>query len=212
MMSNLRIEFIKNDAGVDLVEIRRVGDSNTVLYKVAEKADFPYWYLQRNRELGMLAQHGNGLLSRFKPVQMEDHKLPGKIPGRGAVLCQFGTGADALCLVMVHLSLGRRDRNRQLAYLAEMVADFRHVVLMGDMNMLHEHLLDDSPLRNTGLVPASASELRTYPSWRPLRSLDHILISRVLAVNKAAALDCRLSDHFPIAVDISLRDGSSFGF
>jgi|MGYP003648274720 predicted flap endonuclease-1-like 5' DNA nuclease len=59
MMSNLRIEFIKNDAGVDLVEIRRVGDSNTVLYKVAEKADF----LEENFPLEWAAYQKTGSVS-----------------------------------------------------------------------------------------------------------------------------------------------------
>jgi endonuclease/exonuclease/phosphatase family metal-dependent hydrolase len=186
----------------------RSGFVNQVKY-LAERADFPYWYLQRTRDMGMLAQHGNGLLTRFKPFQMEDHRLPSKIPGRGAVLCQFGKGDNALCLVVVHLSLGRRDRRRQLSYIAEIIEDYRHVVLMGDMNVHNAHLLDESPLRHSNLMSVSDAELRTYPSWRPLRALDHILISPELTVNDAMALDCRLSDHLPIAVDISLPGRAS---
>lgn len=38
LMSNIRIEFLPSEEGKpDLVEIRRVGDPNTVLYKVSEK-------------------------------------------------------------------------------------------------------------------------------------------------------------------------------
>jgi endonuclease/exonuclease/phosphatase family metal-dependent hydrolase len=186
----------------------RSGFVNQVKY-LAERASFPYWYLQRTRDMGLLAQHGNGLLTRFKPHQMEDHRLPSKIPGRGAVLCQFGEGENALCMVIVHLSLGRRDRRRQLSYIAEIIEDYRHVILMGDMNVHHTHLLDESPLRHSNLESVSSAELRTYPSWRPLRSLDHILISPELTVNSAEALDCRLSDHLPIAVDISLPKNES---
>lgn len=181
----------------------RSGFVNQVKY-LAEKADFPYWYLQRNRDLGMLAQHGNGLLTRFKPSQMEDHKLPGKIPGRGAVLCEFSFGNQSLCLVMMHLSLGRRDRIKQLSYIREIISDFEHVILMGDMNVHLGHLLDESPLRDAGLLSAAGAGLQTYPSWRPQRSLDHILISSELKVNHVEALDCHLSDHLPVAVDITL--------
>ena len=40
-MSNIRIEIFAGENGSpDLVEIRRVGDFNTVLYKVSEKEDF----------------------------------------------------------------------------------------------------------------------------------------------------------------------------
>ena len=139
---------------------------NRVEY-LADRAVVTDWYLERDRGRGVLAKKGNGLLTRIKPVQMEDHKLPCKIPGRGAVVCQFGKGEDALCLVIVHLSLGRRDRRRQLSYIAEIIADFRHVVLMGDMNVHHTHLLDESPLRHSNLLSAEDGELRTYASWRP---------------------------------------------
>ena len=66
---------------------------------------FPYWYQQLNRNLGRLAQHSNGVLSRLRPNLLEDHPLPGP-PGRGAILLAFGEGADALVVVVMHLALG----------------------------------------------------------------------------------------------------------
>ena len=101
--------------------------------RLAELGAFPYWYQQLNRNLGRLAQHSNGVLSRLRPDQLEDHPLPGP-PGRGAILLRFGEGADALAVVMMHLSLGARTRTRQLAYVRELIGNYRHVVLMGDMN------------------------------------------------------------------------------
>ncbi|MBV1959133.1 MAG: endonuclease/exonuclease/phosphatase family protein, partial [Pseudomonadales bacterium] len=52
----------------------RSGFINQVEY-LADKAEFPYWYQQLNRNLGKLGQHGNGLLTRIKPEILEDHKL-----------------------------------------------------------------------------------------------------------------------------------------
>lgn len=180
----------------------RSGFVNQVEY-LARAARFPYWYLQRNRDLGLFAQHGNGLLSRPVPEYIEDHKLPGKIPGRGAILCCLRSGKDSLALVVVHLSLGTRDRFKQLAYLREIIADYKHVILMGDMNTQLHRLLQNSPLKNADLRSPAAG-VKTYPSWRPTFSLDHILISPELSVNHAAAVDCNLSDHLPLAVEISL--------
>ena len=56
-MSNLRIEFLDNDGGPDLVEIRRVGDMNTVIYKVSEKTE----YLEEHfpRELAAYQKNGS---------------------------------------------------------------------------------------------------------------------------------------------------------
>ncbi|MDO2167415.1 hypothetical protein Q2421_25200, partial [Escherichia coli] len=66
-------------------------------------------YQQLNRNLGRIAQHSNGLLSRWRPTLLEDHPLPGP-PGRGAIFVRFGEGADALVVVMMHLALGARTR------------------------------------------------------------------------------------------------------
>lgn len=44
---------------------------------LAQLGAFPYWYQQLNRNLGRLAQHSNGVLSRLKPTAIEDHPLPG---------------------------------------------------------------------------------------------------------------------------------------
>ena len=71
----------------------RSGYINQVKY-LAQQGEFPYWYQQLNRNLGRLAQHSNGVLSRLRPAAIEDHPLPGPA-GRGAILVRFGEGADA---------------------------------------------------------------------------------------------------------------------
>ncbi|MHC5347248.1 endonuclease/exonuclease/phosphatase family protein [Metapseudomonas furukawaii] len=171
---------------------------------LAQLADFPFWYQQLNRNLGRLAQHSNGLLSRLQPTLLEDHPLPGP-PGRGAILLRFGHGRDALAVVMMHLALGARTRTRQLAYIRERVAGFRHLVLMGDMNTHANDLLEHSPLRDLGLLAPQVEA--TFPSWRPQRCLDHILLSPSLTLERVEVLSQPISDHLPVAVDIRLPDG-----
>jgi endonuclease/exonuclease/phosphatase family metal-dependent hydrolase len=83
---------------------------------IAERARFPYWYTQLNRDLGPMAQHGNGLLSRVAPLEMQDHKLPGAIPGRGAIVARLPYGDTSVLVVLLHLSLGERSRRLQLEY------------------------------------------------------------------------------------------------
>src|SRR5690554_777401 len=48
---------------------------------LAQHAQFPFWYSQTNRNLGKFAQHSNGLLSKLRPMEIREHKLPGMIPG-----------------------------------------------------------------------------------------------------------------------------------
>ncbi|UTH31871.1 endonuclease/exonuclease/phosphatase family protein [Ectopseudomonas hydrolytica] len=194
-------------ADFDLVALQEVdggslrsGYVNQVEY-LAQQGAFPYWYQQLNRNLGRFAQHSNGVLSRLRPTLLEDHPLPGP-PGRGAIFLQLGEGEHALCVVMMHLALGARTRTRQLAYIRERVGEFRHLVLMGDMNTHAVDLLENSPLRDLGLIAPQAEA--TFPSWRPQRCLDHILLSSELELGRVDVLSQPISDHLPVAVEIRL--------
>lgn len=170
---------------------------------LAVKGDFPYWFHQTNREIGNLTKHSNGLLSRFEPYEVNDYKLPGRIPGRGVMVVRYGTPENPLILLILHLALGKRTRLRQLEFVSEIVNCYQHVVLMGDLNCQ-----PDSPelgyLLNTTNLCDPEHGLMTYPSWKPARRLDHIFTSPSLQVHDVHVLDHRLSDHLPIAMEISL--------
>ena len=74
-MSNLRIEFIDNDDGPDLVEVRRVGDMNTVIYKVSEKLG----WLEEHFPLELAAYQQTGATEiRAKGTPLTDIKGLGK--------------------------------------------------------------------------------------------------------------------------------------
>lgn len=180
----------------------RSGYINQTEY-LADRSGFPYWYDQTNRNLGHLGQHSLGLLSRFRPSEITEARLPGMIPGRGALCVRFGSGSEALLLVIVHLALGRRARERQLASLAEMIAGYRHVILMGDLNCRSESDEMRWLLRGTDLSEPTHG-LYTFPSWRPRRNIDHILVSSSIQVDSVRVLNHTISDHLPIAMDVTL--------
>jgi len=196
-------------ADFDLVALQEVdggslrSDYVNQVEHLAQLGQFPYWYQQLNRNLGPLAQHSNGLLSRLRPTDLEDHPLPGP-PGRGAILLRFGTGSEALAVVMMHLALGARTRTRQLAYIRELIGEHRHLVLMGDMNTHARELLQHSPLRDLGLLAPQIEA--TFPSWRPQRCIDHILLSPGLTLERVQVLRQPISDHLPVAVEIRLPE------
>jgi endonuclease/exonuclease/phosphatase family metal-dependent hydrolase len=181
----------------------RSGFINQVEY-LANEARFPYWYAQLNRDLGPLAQHGNGLLSRVALSTLEDHKLPGRIPGRGAIVLRCRLAEATIVVVLLHLSLGEKSRQLQLKYVRELIDGEPHVVVMGDMNSHLSDLLNDSPLAGSGLSPAE-NVAPTYPAWRPLIALDHVLTTPAVAIKSYSVLDCDISDHRPIAVTIGLQ-------
>ena len=187
----------------------RSGFLNQVEY-LAARCQFPFWVQQCNRNLGHFGQHGNGLLSRYRPERVEEHPLPGPVPGRGALVSWFGSGEQSLMVVNLHLALSRRARGVQLGYVRELIEQQRHVVIMGDMNTHLDQLLVNSPLAGAGLYAPDAST-PTYPSWRPSRAIDHILLSPELRVKQVEALPATSSDHLPLAVEIQLPPGIRLG-
>ncbi|MDX1634526.1 MAG: endonuclease/exonuclease/phosphatase family protein [Marinobacter sp.] len=183
----------------------RSGFINQVQY-LAEASGIPYWHQQLNRNLGRLAQHSNGLLSRYRPLEVAEYRLPGVIPGRGAIVVKYGDADDPLVLVMMHLSLSRAAQQRQLGFIRDLIADYQHVVLMGDMNNHADELLSNTPLSDTDLVPLPDTA-HSFPSWRPERALDHILVSPSLEIRRSEVVSYPVSDHLPIAMDIALPKG-----
>lgn len=180
----------------------RSGYVNLTEY-IAQRADFPFWYDQCNRRIGQIARHAIGVVSRYQCAEIIEHKLPGPIAGRGALSLKFGHDEDALLMLIIHLALGRRARLQQLDYLAELVNAHKHVILMGDMNFPSDSIEMDHFINRT-LLTEPVHGLHTFPSWRPNRNIDHILVSPTLQVNRIQVLNYPVSDHLPIAMDITL--------
>jgi len=181
----------------------RSGFVNQIKY-LADQAGFAHVFDQSNRKIGMISQHGNAALSRICPDAMTEHKLPG-LPGRGVLEVRLGSGPDALHVLILHMALGRRGRLRQIEFLAERVSDYRHVILMGDLNCD-----SDSPemavLVDVARLREPAPGLHTFPSWRPNRQLDHILVSSSITVERVEVLGCAFSDHLPLAMTVWLPE------
>jgi endonuclease/exonuclease/phosphatase family metal-dependent hydrolase len=175
-------------------------DQNAFL---ADTAAFPYRYQQTNRALGRFAQHSNGLLSRWQAHEVVEHRLPGRIPGRGALIVRLGRPGAELVVVLLHLALSQRARLSQLAYIAEQIIDSEHVIVMGDLNCHSRSSELETLCAQTGLREP-LHDLPTYPSWRPARNIDHILVSPSLTVESAEVLDAPLSDHLPMTMDVRL--------
>lgn len=209
---NQRLEIISDVLGrFDVVGLQEVdggsfrsGRVNQVTY-LAERAGFLHHFQQLNRNLGHIAQHSNGLLSRLKPSHIEEHRLPGALPGRGAIHARFGEGPDALHIFVAHLALSHRGRVRQFNYLSDLIKPLRHVVVMGDLNCTPEQI--HAHARFSESLPLHpVKSLLSYPSWQPRRALDHILLSRSLEAVDVQVLDHLFSDHLPLAIDLPLPE------
>ncbi|MCG6887524.1 MAG: endonuclease/exonuclease/phosphatase family protein [Proteobacteria bacterium] len=173
---------------------------------LAERGSFPYWYHQVNRNLGRIAQHSNAFLSHYLPTEIIDLRLPGLIPGRQALLTRFESGGVTLAVIVLHLALSRRARLRQLDYISDIVNAHDHAIVMGDMNCVCNSIELRRLFIKTGLREPM-EPMYTFPSWRPMYSIDHILVSSELEIIEASVIDHPMSDHLPIMTRISLPAG-----
>ena len=187
----------------------RSGYVNLTQY-LSEKADMPFWSDQTNRRIGRFASHSMGLLSRFNPTEIVEHRLPGRIPGRGALLIRYGTKHDSLVVLILHMALGKRARLRQFDYVSEIVNEYRHVIVMGDLNC-HSQSAEMDYLINRTMMREPFHGVDTFPSWCPQRNIDHILVTPTLHVDHVKALNFSLSDHLPVEMQITLPDSVRLG-
>ena len=182
----------------------RSGFTNQTHY-LAEQGRFDYWSHQPNRNIGRVASSANGLLSRLEPVEVSDHALPGRIGGRGVLLARFGDGDEGLVVAVAHLSLGATSRRAQLAFIAELLTDHPHAVLMGDFNCVPDRPEMELLYKRTRLQPPTSC-VPTFPSSRPQKAIDHILVTGALAQENMLALPAAASDHLALSIQLDIPE------
>ena len=188
----------------------RSGFINQLSY-LAESAGFEFAHQQLNRDIGRFGQFSNGLLSRFLPHRIENHRLPG-LKGRGAIIAHYqlpraSVGGSSLLeddrnlvVVGLHLALGERARARQIAYVLNRIRHEENVVLMGDLNCC-ERGVTKTALGNSSLEHVNFG-MGTFPSWAPRKCIDHIWISPGIEVKHVEVLPTQLSDHRPLSASV----------
>jgi endonuclease/exonuclease/phosphatase family metal-dependent hydrolase len=154
----------------------------------------------RNRLVPFMRQ-GNVLLTRYPIRSSATFPLPGEGQPRAVVTADVETPSGIITFLVTHLGLGERSRRLQIAALADICRNLPNpFILMGDLNVMNTEEL--APLAASRLMRHLESG-PTYPSWKPKREFDHILISpniesgNVFVYNKE-----RFSDHLALVVDL----------
>ncbi len=182
----------------------RSGFTNQTHY-LAEHGGFDFWSHQPNRNVARVAGSANGLLSKLEPTEITDHSLPGRIPGRGVLMAHYGSGDDGLVVAVAHLSLGATSRRAQLDFITGLLSAHPHAVLMGDFNCVAERPEMERLYTHTHLRPPREM-VPTFPSWRPHKAIDHILVSDALQPASLQAYPAANSDHLALALEVSVPE------
>jgi endonuclease/exonuclease/phosphatase family metal-dependent hydrolase len=160
-------------------------------------------------------QYGNAVLSRHPLRLMRAAALPHLLPAheaRAALHVIVGAPDFTLDVVNTHLGLRRGERALQTRALIEewlaQLAPGARAVLCGDLNAVpgsRAYGACAAVLRDAQ-VCFGARVARTWPSFLPVRRLDHVFLGRGLDVTRVevprARADRMASDHLPVVVDL----------
>lgn len=151
---------------------------------------------QTNRIIGRTSVHGNAVLSRYEISGYADHKLPSRIPGRGALFCQI----QDINIINTHLSLNKNTQFEQMSFINDLIERERATIMVGDLNCRSSapHLTEFSQMADLKVL--TNTQHKSYPAWRPRHDLDHIISSPSLNPEAVKVHDVRFSDHRPVSV------------
>lgn len=152
-------------------------------------------------------RYGNGLLLARPPLEVVRHDLsvPGREP-RGALEVVISSHAGPVRVVTTHLGLSARERRVQIGRLVEILRARSEPLLglLGDVNEWRGWL--GRSLREVDRLLQPVAVTRTFPSSRPLVSLDRIWVDRRFDVVEAGhhpSPAARVaSDHLPVYAEV----------
>ncbi|NJL26875.1 MAG: hypothetical protein HC897_02825, partial [Thermoanaerobaculia bacterium] len=157
---------------------------------------------------------GTALLSRVPLVDARSHRFDASWRDtKGFVVAKVAVpewGGYEIDVVSVHLDfLVPSMRRRQIRTMIDALADReRPRVVLGDLNCCWHHEPQSlGLLLKTLELEAHELERRapTFPTYRPRRRLDWILISRELSFDGYHTMPASLSDHLGVVADLRQR-------
>lgn len=106
-----------------------------------------------------------------------------------------------ISLLLVHFSLSKNSRRKQLQSIAELPLENKKRIICGDFNILSGLGELDVFLQDSGLKIINPRP--TFPAYNPSKFLDLFLVSQDVQA-RARVLDAQISDHLPVVLEISL--------
>ena len=151
--------------------------------------------------LPMMRKQANAFVCGRPVVKERSHFLT-----KGVKRLVLELELDDVVLFVVHLALGRRCREAQLADLARLVHKAKKPCLVaGDFNAFAGKCELRDFMRSLNLSSANADDLPTFPSRSPRWQLDFILHGPDIRINHfEVARGIRFSDHLPLICDFDV--------
>ena len=147
--------------------------------------------------LPLHAGNANGFLSKHECLTDTVHLKA------GSKTLVYVVMVNDVTVVMVHLSLNKKTRTKQLSELAEIVSVIKGpLVVCGDMNIFGG-VGELAPfIKTTGLSLPKEVPL-THPAHKPSRSLDIFLTRGVKGKVTVRTIETTISDHLPVVLEFN---------
>lgn len=157
--------------------------------------------------LPVTRQQGNAFLAKNSLNDIRFHYFQ-----RGVKRLVIELETESMVFFLVHLAITFHARQSQLQELYRLVKNTRKpVIVAGDFNTRWGDREIELFLGATGLIQPDAARSPTFPSWAPRRQLDFILHSPSIQADRFWVPQVTHSDHLPLLMDFSLREGAPVG-
>ncbi len=181
-------------------------------------------------EFGGEEQYGHGLLAHSEFSEIHRARLPAggvlAIEPRDAMAATLQIYGRAIRVIGTHLGLSSSERAAQIDRL--LATDFlggidaeKPAIFLGDLNLvpggsLYRRLVrpwsartGTAHFRDAQAHAPNHTGVRTFPSFWPVRCLDHIFVTAPFSITRvftpANLLTRRASDHLPLVADLELH-------
>jgi endonuclease/exonuclease/phosphatase family metal-dependent hydrolase len=220
-----RVLQVIRTAGADVIALQEV-DANRRRSRHADQARFLAERLEMSHHYFAVLhdrgeQYGLAIISRFPLVEVQSAHLTAadarrRCEARGAMWVRLDSPWGAVNVINTHFGLRRHERLRQAARLAGdrwigRIPTDEPIVLCGDLNAGPKSPVCRTICEKLVDVQTYAAHHRpraTFPSPWSVRRLDHIFVSRHVAIQgiiqPRTPTAVMASDHLPVCADLSL--------
>lgn len=155
------------------------------------------------KSIPFLNHQSNAILSKHKIEQKTINYFHEGMK-RAIIKIKIKFGKN-LSLILVHLSLGKNVRQKQIKELEKIVKKSKGpVILTGDFNTLTGASELKEFLEKTNLKYHKIKS-NSFPSFKPKNRIDYILTSKDIKVTNFKILPIKESDHLPLMLDFEIK-------
>lgn len=173
------------------------------LKKLANMTVLKKWHFFPVRHMLNLSNQGNGILTRYEILETHNYKLITRGENRCLSHTTIRLNGEIMHVLTTQLALGKRSRRYELMQIADIIKRIRGpIIFTGDLNTSNEAELIE--IENIGLKRLVTT--KTFPSWKPRRTIDYIFYSEDFEVLNYHVIDqLKISDHLPIIAEFKIK-------